>query len=50
MLIFGEHLVATEWLGIASIGVGLAIISGRAWLNGRRPKPQTVVVPALEGS
>jgi drug/metabolite transporter (DMT)-like permease len=31
MLIFGERLDALEWAGIAVIGVGLAIISIRAW-------------------
>lgn len=31
MLIFGERLTALEWLGIASIGVGLVIVSARAW-------------------
>ncbi len=31
MLIFGERLDALEWAGIAAIGVGLAIISIRAW-------------------
>jgi drug/metabolite transporter (DMT)-like permease len=36
MLIFGERLTALEWLGIASIGVGLAIISARAWKAGRQ--------------
>ncbi len=35
MLIFGERLTTLEWAGIASIGVGLAIISGRAWKAGR---------------
>jgi drug/metabolite transporter (DMT)-like permease len=30
MLIFGERLTPQEWLGIASIGVGLVIISVRA--------------------
>ncbi len=35
MLIFGERLTTLEWVGIASIGVGLAIISGRAWKTGR---------------
>jgi drug/metabolite transporter (DMT)-like permease len=35
MLIFGERLTALEWPGIASIGVGLAIISARAWKTGR---------------
>ncbi len=35
MLVFGERLTPTEWLGIASIGAGLAIISMNA-LRARR--------------
>lgn len=46
MLVFDERLTATEWLGIGSIGVGLAIISVRAWLSGRRPKGEPVAAPA----
>ena len=30
MLVFGERLSATEWLGIGCIGAGLAIISLQA--------------------
>ncbi len=39
MLIFGERLTAPEWFGIAAIGVGLVIVSVRAWHAGRsRPE------------
>jgi drug/metabolite transporter (DMT)-like permease len=37
MLIFGERLTASEWGGIASIGVGLAILSAQ-WLTGARER------------
>jgi hypothetical protein len=30
MLVFGERISATEWLGIGSIGIGLVILSARA--------------------
>jgi len=49
MLVFGERLSAAEWLGIASIGVGLAIVSVRAWLSGRRGEREVVEAPAIEG-
>ena len=48
MLVFGERLSAVEWLGIASIGVGLAIVSVRAWLASRRGD-ELVEAPAIEG-
>jgi drug/metabolite transporter (DMT)-like permease len=48
MLVFGERLTAVEWLGIASIGIGLAIVSVRAWLASRRGD-ELVEVPAIEG-
>jgi drug/metabolite transporter (DMT)-like permease len=48
MLVFGERLTAVEWLGIASIGVGLAIVSVRAWLASRRGD-ELVEAPAIEG-
>jgi len=35
MLVFGERLTAGEWLGIASIAAGLAILSWRAWTSTR---------------
>ena len=49
MLVFGERLSAAEWLGIASIGAGLAIVSVRAWLSGRRGEREVVEAPAIEG-
>jgi len=49
MLVFGERLSAGEWLGIASIGAGLAIVSVRAWLSGRRGEREVVEAPAIEG-
>ena len=47
MAVFGERMMVTEWLGIASIGVGLAILSGRAWLASRRGRG-VVEAPAIE--
>jgi len=49
MLVFGERLSAAEWLGIASIGAGLTIVSVRAWLSGRRGEREVVEAPAIEG-
>ncbi len=49
MLVFGERLTAAEWLGIASIGAGLAIVSVRAWLASRRGEHEVVEAPAIEG-
>jgi drug/metabolite transporter (DMT)-like permease len=48
MLVFGERLPAVEWLGIAFIGVGLAIVSMRAWLASRSGN-ELVEAPAIEG-
>jgi drug/metabolite transporter (DMT)-like permease len=48
MLVFGERLTAVEWLGIALIGVGLAIVSVRAWFVSRRGG-ELVELPAIEG-
>jgi drug/metabolite transporter (DMT)-like permease len=50
MLIFGERITATEWLGIASIGVGLVILSVRAWWEVRRGARDAVQAPAIETS
>jgi drug/metabolite transporter (DMT)-like permease len=36
MIVFGERLVASEWAGIALIGMGLALISALALAGGRR--------------
>jgi drug/metabolite transporter (DMT)-like permease len=49
MLVFGERLAATEWLGIAAIGVGLATVSVRAWLASRRGEREVIEAPAIEG-
>lgn len=35
MLIFGERLTASEWIGIACIGAGLAILAFIAWRDSR---------------
>jgi drug/metabolite transporter (DMT)-like permease len=48
MLVFGERITATEWIGIASIGIGLVILSVRALLDGRRGQSEPVQVPAIE--
>jgi drug/metabolite transporter (DMT)-like permease len=47
MAVFGERMMVTEWLGIAAIGLGLAILSGRAWLASRRGRT-VVEAPAIE--
>ena len=49
MLVFAERLTALEWLGIASIGTGLVIVSIRAWLASRRGEHEIVEAPAIEG-
>ncbi len=49
MIIFEERLTTTEWLGIASIGAGLVIVSARAWLASRRGEREVVEAPAIEG-
>jgi drug/metabolite transporter (DMT)-like permease len=49
MIVFGERLTNAEWLGIASIGAGLAIVSVRAWLSSRRGEGDAVETPAIEG-
>jgi len=48
MAIFGEHIAAAEWMGIASIGFGLAILSARAWRASRHGRAQMVEAPAIE--
>ena len=48
MAVFGEHIMEIEWLGIASIGLGLAILSVRAWLASRRGRAEIVEAPAIE--
>ena len=49
MIVFEERLTTTEWLGIASIGAGLVIVSVRAWLASRRGEGDVVEAPAIEG-
>lgn len=49
MIVFEERLTALEWLGIASIGFGLAIVSVRAWVASRRGERELVEAPAIEG-
>jgi drug/metabolite transporter (DMT)-like permease len=49
MIVFEERLTTTEWLGIASIGAGLVIVSMRAWLASRRGERDVVEAPAIEG-
>ena len=49
MLVFDERLTTLEWLGIASVGTGLAIVSVRAWLASRRGEQEIVEAPAIEG-
>jgi len=48
MLVFGERITATEWIGIASIGIGLVILSVRALRDGGRGQNDSVQVPAIE--
>ena len=48
MLVFGEALSRHEWLGIGAIGLGLAIITLRAWRAVRQSGPSQELAP-LEG-
>ena len=48
MLVFGERITSMEWLGIGCIGIGLAILSLRAWLESRRGHDEAVQAPAIE--
>ena len=48
MLIFGERIPPTEWLGITFIGMGLVILSLRAWWEARRGADDAVAAPAIE--
>jgi len=48
MLIFGERIPGIEWLGIALIGMGLVILSLRAWWEARRDNRDDVAAPAIE--
>jgi drug/metabolite transporter (DMT)-like permease len=49
MMIFGERLSTSEWIGIGCIGAGLAVISLRAWLASRRGEPLPPEPIPLEG-
>jgi drug/metabolite transporter (DMT)-like permease len=49
MLIFGERLTGNEWLGIALIGAGLALLSWRAWRSARRGERVTPEPTPAEG-
>jgi drug/metabolite transporter (DMT)-like permease len=49
MLVFAERLTTLEWLGIASIGAGLVIVSVRAWRASRRGEREVVEALAIEG-
>jgi drug/metabolite transporter (DMT)-like permease len=49
MLIFGERLSPGEWVGIGCIGVGLALVSLRARLTGRRGRQSVPAHLPLEG-
>lgn len=49
MLIFGERLSGNEWLGIALIGAGLALLSWRAWRSARRGERVTPEPTPAEG-
>jgi len=48
MLVFGERITSLEWLGIGCIGMGLAILSLRAWRESRRGHEEAVQIPAIE--
>ena len=49
MAIFGERLSGNEWLGIALIGAGLALISMRALARGRRAGPLPAAPTPVDG-
>jgi drug/metabolite transporter (DMT)-like permease len=49
MLVFGERLTANEWIGIACIGAGLAIIGFTAWLDARAGKRGLPAPTPLDG-
>jgi drug/metabolite transporter (DMT)-like permease len=48
MLVFGERITTTEWIGIAAIGIGLVILSARAWWDSRRGQTESIQAPAIE--
>lgn len=50
MLLFGERLTRSEWIGIACIGVGLAILTWRTLVDARRSVGPSPAVPTpLDG-
>jgi drug/metabolite transporter (DMT)-like permease len=49
MAVFGERLSESEWIGIACIGVGLAVISMKAWYASRRGERAAPEPIPLEG-
>jgi drug/metabolite transporter (DMT)-like permease len=49
MAIFGERLAGNEWLGIACIGAGLAIVSIDGWFGSRRGAAAVIEPTPLEG-
>ena len=49
MAIFGERLAGNEWIGIALIGVGLALLTAQALARGRRAGPLPAAPTPLDG-
>ncbi len=49
MAVFGERLSLAEWLGIGCIGIGLAIVSYRAWRDSRVGRAPVTEPTPLEG-
>ena len=49
MVFFGERLTTAEWTGIACLGVGLVVISVRAYIAGRRSDAAAIAPPPGEG-
>ena len=49
MAIFGERLAGNEWIGIALIGVGLALITAQALARGRRAGPLPAAPTPVDG-
>jgi drug/metabolite transporter (DMT)-like permease len=49
MAVFGERLTAQEWTGIACLGVGLVMISLRAYVVGRRGEAAAITPTPVEG-
>ena len=49
MAVFGERLSESEWIGIGCIGLGLAVISVKAWYASRRGERRAPEPIPLEG-